>query len=157
MTFAKGVTSGCLPVGGVIVRDDIVDVLVAANQEFAHGYTYSGHPVACAAALKNMEIMEREQLLPHVQELGPYFQEQLKTLTDLPIVGDVRGVGLMACVEFVKTKETKDLFSEDLDIGKWVSNQAESRSIMFHHIINLNALYPPFIIKHTPVASITAH
>jgi putrescine aminotransferase len=155
---AKGLTSGYQPLGATIYSSAIHDVIseLGHGRCFTHGYTYSGHPVACAAALKNIEIMEREQLLPHVQELGPYFQEQLKTLIDLPIVGDVRGVGLMACVEFVKNKETKELFSEDLDIGKWVSNQADSRGLIVRPIINLNVMSPPLIIDRTQVDFIVA-
>jgi adenosylmethionine-8-amino-7-oxononanoate aminotransferase len=118
---------------------------------FTHGFTYSGHPVACAAALKNIEIMQREQLLPHVQSIGPYFQAQLKTLSDLPIVGDVRGVGLMACVEFVKHKASKQRFDEELDIGKWVSNQADSRGLIVRPIVNLNVMSPPLIIDRPQV------
>jgi adenosylmethionine-8-amino-7-oxononanoate aminotransferase len=118
---------------------------------FTHGYTYSGHPVACAAALKNIEIIEREGLLKHVRDIEPYFQQRLKTLSDLAIVGDVRGIGLMACVEFVKDKKTKEIFSEELDIGKWVSNQADSRGLIVRPIINLNVMSPPLIINREQV------
>jgi adenosylmethionine-8-amino-7-oxononanoate aminotransferase len=95
--------------------------------------------------------MQREQLLPHVQSIGPYFQAQLKTLSDLPIVGDVRGVGLMACVEFVKHKASKQRFDEELDIGKWVSNQADSRGLIVRPIVNLNVMSPPLIIDRPQV------
>jgi putrescine aminotransferase len=107
--------------------------------------------VACAAALKNIEIMERENLLSHVREIGPYFQEQLKTLLDLPIVGDVRGMGLMACVEFVKDKDTKERFPEELDIGKWVSNRADSYGLIVRPVVNLNVMSPPLIISHSEI------
>ena len=95
--------------------------------------------------------MEREQLLSHVKAIGPYFQAQLKTLSDLPIVGDVRGLGLMACVEFVKDKASKQRFDEELDIGKWISNQADSRGLIVRPIINLNVMSPPLIINREQV------
>ena len=81
MPFAKGVTSGYLPVGGVVVRDDIVDVLVAANQEFAHGYTYSGHPACMAAAVANLELMDNTNILDQVKNnTAPYLAEKWKNL-----------------------------------------------------------------------------
>jgi adenosylmethionine-8-amino-7-oxononanoate aminotransferase len=150
---AKGLTSGYQPLGATIYSSKIHNVIseLGHGRCFTHGFTYSGHPVACAAALKNIEIMQREQLLPHVQSIGPYFQAQLKTLSDLPIVGDVRGVGLMACVEFVKHKASKQRFDEELDIGKWVSNQADSRGLIVRPIVNLNVMSPPLIIDRPQV------
>ena len=155
---AKGLTSGYQPLGATIYSSAIHAVISEPGRGrcFAHGYTYSGHPVACAAALKNIEIMEREQLLEYVQEIGPYFQQQLKTLSDLPIVGDVRGLGLMACVEFVKDKNTKALFPEELDIGKWISNQADARGLIVRPIINLNVMSPPLIITRAQIDFIVA-
>jgi adenosylmethionine-8-amino-7-oxononanoate aminotransferase len=91
-----------------------------------------------------------------VQAISPYFQTQLKTLTDLPIVGDVRGIGMMACVEFVKDKASKALFPEELDIGKWISNQADSRGLIVRPIINLNVMSPPLIINAEQVDFIVA-
>ena len=155
---AKGLTSGYQPLGATIYSSDIHQVISELGQGrcFTHGFTYSGHPVACAAALKNIEIMEREKLLSHVQDIAPYFQQQLKTLSDLPIVGDVRGVGLMACVEFVKDKTSKALFPEELDIGKWVSNQADRKGLIVRPIINLNVMSPPLIIDREQIDFIVA-
>jgi adenosylmethionine-8-amino-7-oxononanoate aminotransferase len=150
---AKGLTSGYQPLGATIYSSKIHGVIseLGHGRCFTHGFTYSGHPVACAAALKNIEIMQREKLLPHVQSIAPYFQAELKTLCDLPIVGDVRGVGLMACVEFVKDKASKQRFDEELDIGKWVSNQADSRGLIVRPIVNLNVMSPPLIIDREQV------
>jgi adenosylmethionine-8-amino-7-oxononanoate aminotransferase len=155
---AKGLTSGYQPLGATIYSSAIHKVISEQGHGrcFAHGFTYSGHPVACAAALKNIEIMAREKLLAHVQDIGPYFQAQLKTLIDLPIVGDVRGVGLMACVEFVKDKTSKRRFDEELDIGKWISNQADSRGLIVRPIVNLNVMSPPLIINREQVDFIVA-
>lgn len=158
ITCAKGLTSGYQPLGATIFSDRIYDVIGEKGHDrcFAHGFTYSGHPVACAAALKNLEIMEREDLLSHVSEIGPYFNEQLKTLLDLPIVGDVRGHQLMQCVEFVASKETKELFPEELDIGKVVSNHADERGLMVRPIINLNIMSPSLIITRENIDFIVA-
>ena len=103
ITFAKGVTSGYFPLGGMVVSSRLMDELRSSNHSdaiFGHGLTYSSHPIGCAVGLKNLEILN-SGVLENVKEMGPYFQTQLKTLLDLPIVGDVRGKGLMACIECV--------------------------------------------------------
>ncbi|MDM3871596.1 aminotransferase [Porticoccus sp. W117] len=150
---AKGITSGYQPLGACIYSSRIHKVIAKADSGrcFANGYTYSAHPVACAAALKNIEIMERENLLSHVKELGPYFQQQVATLKDLPIVGDVRGSHLMVCVEMVQDKETKALFPDELDIGKCVANHADALGLIVRPIVNLNVMSPPLVIDRDDV------
>ena len=145
---AKGLTSGYLPLGATIFSDEIWEVISEDGHGrcFAHGFTYSGHPVACAAALKNIEIMEREQLLDNVKNLESYFHEKLNTLRDLPIVGDIRGKGFMWCVEFVANKETKELFPEEMDIGKQISNHADARGLIVRPIVHLNVMSPPLTL-----------
>ena len=153
ITCAKGITSGYLPLGATLYSDHIHQVISEEGKGrcFSHGFTYSGHPVSCAAALKNLEIMERERIIDHVNELAPYFQEQVRTLFELPIVGDVRGMGLVDCVEFVKDKKTRERFPDELDIGKWISNQADSKGLIVRPIINLNVMSPPLILKQDQV------
>lgn len=150
---AKGITSGYLPLGAAIFSDRIWDVVSeeGRGRYFPQGYTYSGHPVACAAALKNIEIMERDKLFDNVKELGPYFMEQLQTLTDLPIVGQVRGKQFMVCVEFVKNPETRELFDEELDIGKRIANEAEARGLIVRPIVHLNIMSPPLTMTKDDV------
>ena len=150
---AKGITSGYQPLGACIYSDRIHDVITEKDTGrcFANGYTYSAHPVACVAALKNIEILERENLLEHVKDLGPYFQQQIATLKSLPIVGDVRGSHLMICVEMVSNKETKELFPEELDIGKCVANHADGMGLIVRPIVNLNVMSPPLIITKEDV------
>ncbi|QKC94097.1 aminotransferase class III-fold pyridoxal phosphate-dependent enzyme [Mesorhizobium sp. NZP2298] len=99
ITCAKGLTSGYVPLGAVMVSDRLYRRIAETTEGriFANGFTYSSHPVAGAAGLKNLEIMEREEICAHVREVGPYFQAALKPLMDSPIVGDVRGSHLMAC------------------------------------------------------------
>jgi adenosylmethionine-8-amino-7-oxononanoate aminotransferase len=104
---AKGMTSGYIPLGGVLVSNEVASTLRAAETGFMHGFTYCGHPVACAVGLANLDIIEREGLRENALEVGAYLQEGLKTLLDIPVVGDVRGAGLLAGVELVSDKETR--------------------------------------------------
>lgn len=158
ITCAKGLTSGYQPLGATIFSDEIFDVLNAPDSGrcFAHGFTYSGHPVACVAALKNIEILERDKLLDNVKEVGPYFEQQLKTLEDLPIVGQVRGRKFMMCVEYVADKTTKALFPEELDIGKRVSNHADERGLITRAIVHLNVMSPALTMTRDDVDFIVA-
>lgn len=151
ITTAKGLTSGYIPMGAMIFSDRIFDVVGDDGRYFANGFTYSSHPVAAAAALKNIEIMEREQMLDHVREVGPYFLERLGSLADLAMVGDVRGHGLMACVEFVADKETKRPYPEELDIGKRVSDICDEMGLMVRPIVNLNVMSPPLVVTRDDV------
>ncbi len=150
---AKGISSGYIPLGACIYSDRIADVVHETGHGdcFTNGYTYSGHPVACAAALKNIEIMESEQMFANVLEVGPYFRRQLETLLDLPIVGEVRGVNFMQCVEFVKDQQTREIFPDELDIGKRVANNADPRGLIVRPLINLNIMSPPLIMTREQV------
>ncbi len=156
ITTAKGITSGYQPLGACIYSDRIHQVISEPGHGrcFAHGFTYSGHPIACAAALKNIDIIEREQLLQRVQQIGPYFQQQMRTLEDLPIVGQVRGMQLMVCVENVRDKVSKALFPEELDIGKRISDHAEALGLIVRPIVHLNVMSPPLTITKEQVDTI---
>ena len=153
ITSAKGLTSGYLPLGATILSDRIYDVIseTGHGRYLAVGYTYSGHPVSCAAALKNIEIIEREGLLEHVRQIGPYFQEQLRTLADLPMVGEVRGSHLMACVVFVEDKATKQNYPEEFDVGKRVANACEPRGLIVRPMVHLNVMSPPLVVDRDDV------
>ncbi len=116
MTLAKGITSGYLPLSAVMVGDRVAKTLYDKGAEYYHGYTYSGHPVCCAVALKNIEIMEREGLVERTRdETGPYLTECLADLADHPLVGEVRSLGLIGAVELVKDKATRTHFD---NLGK---------------------------------------
>ena len=110
ITFAKGVTSGYAPLGGVMVSDRLAEPFLAEGTSFLHGITFGGHPVSCAVALANLDLMEREDLPGRVQELGGEFRRSLETLTDLPIVREVRGMGYFFGIEL--TRNGTD-FSDD--------------------------------------------
>ena len=146
---AKGLTSAYAPLSATLISDEIYDVISVPQAEgsvFAHGFTYSGHPVCCAAALKNIEIMEREDLCGHVRRVGPYFSERLANLSDLGIVGDVRGNHFMQCVENVADKETRQLFDPSVHVGDRVANACEKRGLIVRPIAHLNVLSPPLVL-----------
>ncbi|WP_314505557.1 aspartate aminotransferase family protein [uncultured Microbacterium sp.] len=113
ITFAKAVTSGYSPLGGTIVSDRIYEPFAHGNVSFPHGYTFGGHPVSSAVAMENLDIFEEEGLLANVRENSPIFRRTLEKLTDLPIVGDVRGDGYFFGIELVKDKTTKETFDDD--------------------------------------------
>jgi putrescine aminotransferase len=105
ITFAKGVTSGYVPLGGVLVGDRVAEVLIARGGEFNHGFTYSGHPVACAAALENIRILEEEKLVERVaDDTGPYLKQRFAELADHPLVGYANSCGFVAGLNLVRTK-----------------------------------------------------
>jgi adenosylmethionine-8-amino-7-oxononanoate aminotransferase len=105
ITFAKGVTSGYAPLGGVIVRDKLAEPFLHGTASFPHGITFGGHPVSCAVALANLEVFDREDILGHVQTHAGEFRSHLESLRDLPIVGDVRGDGYFCAIELVKNPD----------------------------------------------------
>lgn len=152
ITCAKGLTSGYIPLGALIFSDRIWQVMAEGGERwFTSGFTYSGHPVSCAAALKNIEIMEREDLLGNATRVGALFEARLRAMIDLPMVGDVRGRKLMVCIENVADKATRRLLPDDLDVGKRISNAAESRGLMVRPIAHLNVMSPPLTITEAEV------
>lgn len=158
ITTAKGLTSGYQPLGATIFSERIWQVISAPGHDryFAHGFTYTGHPVACRAALKNIEIIENEGILEHVREVGPYFLKQLKTLEQLPIVGEVRGNHFMVCIENVANKETRALFGDDVDIGQRITDECATRGVLIRPIGHLNVLSPSLILTIEEIDRIVA-
>ncbi len=149
---AKGLTSGYLPLGAVIFSDRIWAAMAAdGSRWFTSGLTYSGHPVACAAALKNIEIMEREDLLQNAATVGAYFETRMAALESLPLVGQVRGRKLMLCVECVADKDTKTLLMDAANESKRISNLCESMGLIVRPIGHLNVMSPPLIITEAQV------
>ncbi len=112
ITTAKGISSAYAPLGAVIAGDHIAEPFLRGKASFAHGFTFGGHPVACAVGLANIDVLEREDLLGNVRENEGVFREMLDGLRDLPIVGDVRGAGYFHAIELVKDKETKETFDD---------------------------------------------
>jgi hypothetical protein len=113
ITCAKGMTSGYSPIGATIISDRIYEPFKHGSTAFYHGYTFGGHPVSSAVALANLDIFEEEKLLENVRRNSPLFRAALERLTDLPIVGDVRGDGYFFGIELVKDKKTRETFDDD--------------------------------------------
>ena len=131
VTFAKAITSGYFPLGGMGVRREIADAIEQADEssKWMQAYTYSGHPTACAVALANLAIIEREGLIARAADLGRQLLTKLQALIDHPHVGDVRGQGLMCAVEFVVDRATKAPFAADKKIGALVHNATQRRGM----------------------------
>jgi len=158
ITFAKGVTSGYFPLGGVMMSDRLFEDLRKSNQPdamFAHGLTYSSHPIGCAVALKNLELLNGG-ILDHVRAVAPYFQEQLKTLEELPIVGEVRGLGLMACIECVADHESKNPLTLDTEVGKRIDAHCQELGLLVRPLINMCVMSPPLIITRDQIDDMVA-
>ena len=149
MPFAKGVTSGYLPLGGVFVSDRVADVLVDKAGEFAHGYTYSGHPAACAAAIANLKILQREKLVERVRDdIGPYLQAKWKALEAHPLVGEARMVGLMGAFELVKNKDPVERFDEKRGAGGVFRDAAIDNGVCLRASGDTIICAPPFTLSH---------
>ena len=149
MPFAKGVTSGYLPLGGVFVGDRVADVLVERAGEFAHGYTYSGHPAACAVAIANLKILQRENLVERIRDdIGPYLQAKWKALTDHPLVGEARMVGLMGAFELVKDKETLERFDQKVGAGSVYRDHVTATGLCLRASGDTIICAPPFTLSH---------
>jgi putrescine---pyruvate transaminase len=145
---AKGLTSGYLPLGATIFTSEIYDVISQPGPDvwFAHGFTYSGHPICCAVALKNIEIIEREGLLDHVKIVGDHLQKRLSELEALRIVGNVRGRRLMMCVEYVADKATKAHLPDAVNISKRISKLCAKRGLLVRPIGHLDVMSPPLTL-----------
>ncbi len=146
ITFAKAVTSGYLPLSGVLVGDDIVDVLMAHDDDFNHGYTFSGHPVACAVALKNLEIIERERLVPRVRDFGaPALAKMLAKFKDHPLVGEVRSVGLLGAIELVADKRHRRRFADPGRVGLICRDHFFREGFIMRAVFDTMVMSPPLI------------
>lgn len=150
MTFAKGLTSGYMPLGATAVTDEIFDVF-RANEDrmgaFRHGNTYSGHPAACAAALANLDILEREDLPRNAREVGAYLLARLRQLESHPIVGHVDGVGLLARVELVRNRQTREPFAAGMGVGDRVALRARELGVILRPIGDVLTFSPPLCLK----------
>ena len=144
MTMAKGLTSGYIPMSGVMVGDRVANRFIADGGEFYHGFTYSGHPVAAAVALANLDIIEGEGLIERVREdTGPYLEEALAPLADHPLVGEVRTYGLLAAIELVKSKDGPVLFENVGHAGGLCRDHALSNGLMMRAVRDGMILSPP--------------
>ncbi|QYK40056.1 MAG: aminotransferase [Paracoccaceae bacterium] len=144
---AKGITAGYQPLGAVIFSDRLWQAMAAGGERwFTSGYTNSGHPVACAAGLETIRIIEAEDLLPRAQAMGRRFLDALAPLADLPMVGDVRGRGLMACIETVADKRAKTILPDEANESKRISDCCESMGLLVRPMAHLNVMSPPLVV-----------
>ena len=155
ITCAKGITSGYLPLGAVLFSDKLISDLKHDSSLFFHGYTYSGHPACCAAALKNIEILKRDKILEHVREIEPYFFDKLNTLYELPIVGDIRGMGLMAGIECVINKDSKEALVLDKAIGSRIDEESIKLGLIIRPLYHICVLSPALIITKSQIDDLT--
>lgn len=147
MVIAKGLSSGYVPIGGVMVHDRVADVL--AHGDFNHGFTYSGHPLACAVALENLRLLREEGWVSRVKQVvGPYFQQQLRVLfADHPLVGEVAGVGLLGAVQFVADKKTRRLFNPAGAVGMRCRDYCFAANYIVRAVGDRMVLAPPLVIS----------
>ena len=152
MPIAKGLSSGYLPIGGVLIGDKVAEVLIDKGGEFFHGYTYSGHPAACAVAAANLRIIRDEGLVERVHDdIGPYFQSRLRELAEHPIVGEVRGIGLIAAVELVKDKATREQWDEEGKTGLRCRGHSLDNGLVMRAVGDSMVLSPPLVITRAQV------
>jgi putrescine---pyruvate transaminase len=148
MVFAKGVTSGYLPLSGVMVTRQVHEILKSQRGPFAHGFTYSGHPTACALALRNLQIVEDEDLVARSAELGGRLLAGLQKLRRHELVGDVRGLGLLAGVELVRDRDSKESFDPALGVARRVWLAALEEGVIVRPLPgDVIAMSPPLTIS----------
>ena len=157
ITSAKGLTSGYVPMGATIISDRLINEISSDDNGdilFSNGYTYSGHPVSAAAAVKNLEILDRENLLDHVRDVSPHFQERLQALGEkYSIIGDARGMGLLGCLEGAAAPgmPEKKRLAIDYEFGHRMDVATEKRGLLVRPLINMCVFSPPLVISHEEI------
>ena len=157
MTLAKGLSSGYLPISAVMVGERVARTMIDEGGEFFHGFTYSGHPVACAVALENLRIMQDEGMVERVRDdIGPYFQARLRELVDHPLVGEVRGVGLIAGIELVRDKDGPVFFEPEGRVGTICRDHCFRNNVIMRAVRDGMVVSPPLVISHAEVDHLVA-
>ena len=152
MPIAKGLSSGYLPIGGLIVSDRVADVMKSRGGEFNHGYTYSGHPVCAAVAAANVRILRDEKIIERVHdEIGPYLQAAWRGLGDHPLVGEARGAGMLAALELVPSKSPVEFFEDKGAAGNVARDFAIENGVVMRAVGSTLIVAPPLVIKKSEV------
>jgi putrescine---pyruvate transaminase len=156
ITFAKGITSGYIPLGGVLVGERVARVLIDQGGDFNHGYTYSGHPVACAVALANLQLIEEQGLVPRVRDdTGPYLAQQFHALQDHPLVGEAETCGLMGAIRLVKRKaqggQLAEPFASDQSAGMVCRGHCFGNGLIMRAVGNRMIIAPPLVLTRADV------
>ncbi len=157
INFAKGVTSGYIPLGGVMVSDRVAKVVIEKGGDFNHGYTYSGHPVACAVAIENIHIIQREHLIEQVRnETGPYLKEKFEGLIDHPLVGDAETCGFMAGLVLVKNKQPIEMFDPALSVGMICRGHMFGNGMIMRAVGDRMIIAPPLVMTKVQIDEMIA-
>jgi putrescine aminotransferase len=157
MTLAKGITSGYIPLSAVLVGDRVADVLINETGEFYHGFTYSGHPVACAVALANLDILEREGLAARAEAAGITLREKLAAaLGDQPIIGEIRGAGLIGAIELTADKRTRRFFDKRGRVGALCRDHCFSNNLVMRAVRDTMVFSPPLTITGAEIDDLVA-
>ncbi|MEX0624002.1 aspartate aminotransferase family protein [Saccharospirillum sp.] len=157
MPIAKGLSSGYLPIGGVMVADRVAELFKTRGGEFNHGFTYSGHPVCAAVALENVRILREEGIVDRVrEETAPYLQAQLQTLADHPLVGEVRGVGMLGAVELVQDKASRSRYPQEGRVGTLCRDYALAEGLVLRATGDTMLMSPPLVIKPSEIDELVA-
>jgi 4-aminobutyrate---pyruvate transaminase len=154
ITMAKALSSAYLPISATIVSEELYQAFVAQSEKigtFAHGYTYSAHPVCCAVAVETLKIYEERNILAHVRRVAPRFQEGVRRFAGHPLVGEVRGVGLLAGLELVQDKATKAPFDLKMGVGPMVAARAQENGLICRALMDTVALCPPLVITEKEI------
>lgn len=151
MTIAKGLSSGYAPIGGSIVCDEVAEVV--GGDEFNHGYTYAGHPVSCAVALENLRILDEEGIVTRArEEIAPYLKEKFESLTEHPMVGEAKIVGLMGSIALTPHKESRAAFASDAGtVGYMVRERCFANNLIMRHVGDRMIISPPLVISKEDV------
>ena len=152
--MAKGLSSGYLPIGAVAISNTLTDDFFALGEDFNHGMTYAGHPVAAAVALKNIEIIENEKLVERVAELGPYFAAALASLGDHPIVGETRSLGLIGAIELSSNKAKRARFKDSGRVGTICRDHCFKNNLVMRACWDTMVLAPPFTVTKKEIDEI---
>ncbi len=156
MAIAKGLSSGYLPIGGVVVSDHVAEGLEQGG-EFNHGYTYSGHPACAAAALANIELMQRERIVENAAEkIAPYFQQKLFEMADHPLVGQVRGVGMLGAIQLSPEKPSNKQFSKGGVVSMVCREHCMENGLVMRAVDDAMILSPPLIITESQIDELFA-
>ncbi|HUE93846.1 aspartate aminotransferase family protein [Pseudomonas sp.] len=151
MTIAKGLTSGYVPMGGLIVSDKVFAVINEGG-DFNHGFTYSGHPVAAAVGLENLRILKEEGIIERVKsDTGPYLQQRLASLADHPLVGEVRGVGLLGAIELVQDKASRKRYPSEVGVGMICRSHCFSNGLIMRAVGDTMIIAPPLVISKAEI------
>ncbi len=154
VTMAKQITSGYQPLSATVVSGPIYDALVSQSEKigvFAHGFTYSGHPVAAAVGVETLKIYEERKLVDHVRAIAPHFQKRLREFQNHPLVGEARGMGLVGAVELVQDKKSKKPFDAAVAAGPLAAEMAQQNGLIVRAVVDSLAICPPLIIEEPQI------